>query len=173
MPEFAIEARSVDISRRAVVLDTNVLVAAFCDEEQYHDEAKDFLEQPEAYEDAPDQMLVPSAVAVETWGMIVGRGGRRDRGERLVEWLLNPGGALLMPEWNRLVEMGCALCKAAGIDIVDGVLFTMAHVLTQTLSISPPLRVATFDSRDYVRCGPASRFRLSVRMLDLRSNETY
>jgi len=171
MASFGVSNPRWEISRRAVVIDSNVLIAAFRERDQWHDVASAFLDEPELYQDSPDQLVVPSAVVVESWGFLVGRDRRPDLGYRLLDWLTTPGRALILPEWDRLLQMGHDLCRTAQIDVVDGVLFSLAHLITDELGLASPLRVATLDTRDYTKC--TRRFGLRVRLLDLRSDETY
>jgi len=68
MPEYKIAETVLDIARNAILLDTNVLVEAFSEQDnsarqEYAEYFFDQLERP---------LLVPTVVLVEAWGVLVG-----------------------------------------------------------------------------------------------------
>src|SRR5437867_9094496 len=97
MPSYSIASCDLEVSRDAVILDTNVIVAAFHPRDQRHGDAKALLEILEER-----QLIIPMVVVVEVWGMLVGSMKQLDCGYEFLTWLNNPGRDLLIPHDSEL-----------------------------------------------------------------------
>lgn len=155
------------ISRQAVLLDTNVLYAAFCSNDERHEAATLFLEI------FTDPMVVPVPVLVEYWGLVVGRDKRPDLGLALLDWVQNPGNASLLPGDPELVGRCRSFCRRLSIDLVDAFLVSIADRLSVLHQIKPAIRIATFDNRDFYKCLGWQRHRLQMRLLNPETLEEY
>lgn len=161
MPIYTIPAHQYDIPRNAVILDTNVLFAAFYPRDQYHEDARTFV-----YE-CPDPFVVPIAVLIETWGMIVGSRKYREGGIELLLWLSTPGKAELLPQDTaRFNEAGDTM-KSIRVDCVDALVSHLADDISGHCQFDPHIRIATYDTADIWKCKMRNDLQLTV--LDLRS----
>ena len=163
MPEYTRTA-SYQLSRNLVIVDTNVLVAAFLPADQNHDVAQLLFDR-----DFAEQILVPTSVIVETWGMLT----RRDRDAQVkrnfLVWLTNPGsGATPILDDGEFNVTADALRKE-DIDCVHVLLLRLATHLTTSISAKPPVRIATFDTRDFLRF--VGRTEFSFMLFDMNAYE--
>jgi predicted nucleic acid-binding protein len=135
-----------EVGSRAMIVDTNVLVAAFLVDDQNHSDARTFLFE------LADQVIIPSAVLVETWGMLVGSKGRTDLGLALLEWIDDPGkGVVLVPSHGDCFSDVRELAETYRIDCVDAILVGLALELSTKCRQGRPVQIATFDTRDFLR----------------------
>jgi predicted nucleic acid-binding protein len=166
MPDFRIAEKVIDISRNAMLVDTNVLVAAFWPGETpgRRDNAQFVLNEY----DRP--LLIPSAVIVEAWGMIVG--AKRGSGDALLTWLNLPGRATIVPTYKQDVIEPHRLVTGYGIDAVDAMLVELATEMSDQCSLTPWMKIATFDTRDFLRLFGRPGLRMSLfNMLELHDLE--
>jgi predicted nucleic acid-binding protein len=166
MPIYRTTPFEIEISRRAVFLDTNVLVAAFHPNDQRHDYANAFLEMM-----VEEQLIVPMAVIIETWGMLVGSRKRWDCGVQFLTWLNNPGNATLMPQHTEHFGRVHEITQSMHIDCVDAILMYLANEISEQCNLNPPIRIATFDTSDFVRCIYTRHFHITL--FDLNTLEEY
>jgi predicted nucleic acid-binding protein len=160
MPIFQIPPFEIDFSRRAVLLDTNVLYAAFAQEDQHKDNALVFLDIWDG------DILIPISVIVETWGMLVGGKKKNLRaGLDLLDWLMNPGNrAFLLPQDINDAEFMHKSIRQIQIDCVDALLMSYANAVSEQCNFRPFLLIATYDFTDYLKC--LGQYKLQFRLLN-------
>ncbi len=165
MPEYQIAETVLDIARNAVLLDTNVLVEAFSEQENSgrQEYADLFLAQIEG------PLLVPTVVLVEAWGILVGSRKARPAGLDLLTWLNRPGRATIVPPHRADVQGTQQIIGGLDVDCVDAMLVELATDITERCNLRPPLVIATFDTRDFTRM--SLRHGLRFRVFDMRSLE--
>lgn len=158
MPEYEIPASILDITRDTILLDTNVLVAAFMANE---DERRQEIARVVVHEDATP-LLIPSVVVVEAWGLMVG--SRKDRlgGMAFLHWLNTPGRATVVPPHRTEFTETRRLMDALRVDCVDAMLAELATDITERLSLRPELPIATFDTGDFTRLSGNRELRFSI-----------
>jgi predicted nucleic acid-binding protein len=132
-------------------LDTCVLFAAYCPEDAFHQDAKDFMLQE-------DPFLVPYVVLGEAWGLLVGSRKRLDCGIRMINELRERPNTQFVPVWTSLLNDSRDLCTRHRIDLVDAFLMCMSSFFMETLKLKSPIPIATYDTRDFCRCYSALRF---------------
>lgn len=147
-----------------VIVDTNVLVAAFIEStEGRHETARAFLQ----LWGEQGLTLVPVPVLVETWGMIVGSRKRRDAGLAMLEWALDPSVVMLVPGHQSHLGQVAAIAKQYSVDVVDAWILWLISDMHARCELNERVRVATFDTNDFSRC--AGRF--PIRLYDIDANE--
>lgn len=157
MPIFHISPFDIDLSRGALLLDTNVLVAAFWTDDPKHQNASEFV-----FEFWEGELLIPFPVVVETWGMLVGSRKRWDAGFNLLTWLNSPGKAVVLPQHiNHSIQVH-DIVQRMRVDCVDALLMYLADEVTQQCTFKPPIKIATYDMSDFVRCSSARNLRISL-----------
>jgi predicted nucleic acid-binding protein len=162
MPLFTVPEIVLDLHRRAVMLDTNVVYGAFSLRDQRHHDCLAYLELEEQY-------LLPVPVIIETWGMLVGRDRNWDAGFEFLDWLRNPSsGAIIV---NHVNDFGRIhdLARSARVDCVDATILFLADEITRRCGYVPGLRVATFDTADFLRSLSVLGFKITL--VDLNSLE--
>ncbi len=163
MALYQIMAFETDINRRAVLLDTNVLCAAFDPRDSLHDSADAFLELCE------DPLFVSMEVVVEAWGLLVGARKRRIEALNLMQWLNNPGRVSLLPQQPHFLGGAYELMNSVGVDCVDALLSRLADDVSTRSFRTTDMAIATFDVPDMVTCKYKQGLR--VRIIDLRSGD--
>jgi len=150
-----------------MLLDTNVLVRAF--ESDTDDSAETFF----FLREADYQWLVPVAVIVESWGFLVGKQKNWRAGFDLLAWLNTPGSAIIISQRGEDSEKVAELMAAfsGGVDCVDAMLMLLATDITGQCNLTPPIPVATYDTRDFNRA--RSQTTLRVEVYDMRSDIQY
>jgi len=152
VPTYSIEHYDIEITRRAVIFDTNVLVARFSPDDIHHDDAIVLLEDM-LFECNYTQFLVPIAVVVETWGFLVGSRKNLESGFDLLSWLVQPGKApTLIPHNPELVFRSATLTQEMRIDVVDALLVELATELSSHCELNPPITILSYDRTDYLKC---------------------
>lgn len=165
MPNYLVND-SYPVGRNATIIDTNVLLAAFWPADERHEDSRTFVFE------VATEIIVPSPVLVETWGLLVGRSKRWDYGLEMLGWLLNPGNAVLLIDSSGAPLSGIEqVIRGSHVDCVDAYLVHLANSVTTICNLSPPITIATYDTSDYIRC--RMKHNLLLRVLDLRSLETY
>lgn len=164
MPEYRTQEAILDIARNAMLIDTNVLIAAFCPDE---DPGRQELAQYMLHQQDERPLLVPSAVVVEAWGLLVGSRRHHSAGLELLLWLNSPNRATIVPPHPLDVQVTHALVAGLHIDCVDAMLAELATHITVCCELQPALRIATFDTRDFTRMLAAQELRFTV--FDMRS----
>ena len=165
MPIYNIPEFSFDVNRHAVMLDTNILVAAFIDSDEYHDTAWYFLNEWD------DPFIVPVSVLVECWGMLAGSFKNWQAAINLYEWASSPGNATIFPQDVASYNFVEDMLRRLRVDSVDALIAMMAHDISTHCELHPPLRIATLDTRDIIKC--QVEFNLKVGIFDLRSFDEY
>ncbi len=161
MPLFHAASREVEISRNSMLLDTNVLVAAFDKDDPDHIDAGTFVREFDY------QWLVPIAVVVESWGMLVGSRKNWQAGYELLAWINTPGtGVVVLPEDSDLSEEH-GITRSQQLDCVDAMIVRTANAITMVCGLRPSLHIATFDTGDFLRLLGARRYRFNL--FDMRS----
>lgn len=165
MPIYSVPEFSFDVNRRAVMLDTNILVAAFTESDEYHETAAVFLR------DWSDPFIIPISVLVECWGMLAGSFKNWHAAMRLYEWSASPGNATIFPQEILSHELTIEMLRSTRVDSVDALIARMAHDISTQCSLNPPLTIATLDTGDIIKC--RVEFDLKIDIFDLRSFEKY
>ncbi len=123
MPEY-IRTKSYQLSRNLVIVDTNVLVAAFLPGDQNYEMAQLLFDR-----DFAENILIPTSVIVETWGMLT----RRERDYQVrrdfLIWLTNPGSGVIPVLDDAEFELTAEQMKKERIDCVDVLLLRLATQL--------------------------------------------
>jgi predicted nucleic acid-binding protein len=165
MPTYTIPSHDYNLRRDTVILDTNVLVAAFLPTDQHHDDARTFIEEWE------EPFVVPLSVLVETWGMLVGSNKYWEGGIELLVWLSTPGNAELIAESPSNLQSIRRMISTIHVDCVDALLVHLADDVSKQCQLNPHMKIATYDTRDVMNCRMKNELHLTV--LDLRSFEIY
>jgi hypothetical protein len=159
MPIYQAPNFEIDLSRRSVFVDTNVLYAAFARTDQRKENAKAFLEVWDG------DFLIPASVAIETWGMLVGSDRYWLGGFEFLDWLRNPGNAaILLPQAINDAESVYQTTKEIHIDCVDVFLMRFAHEVTLQCNFRPSISIATYDFGDHMRY--LNKYQLSFTLID-------
>lgn len=171
MPTFVDGGSTFELNRAAMLIDTNVLVAAFSPEEgRKHDDALGLIDNPDLYDVA--QWLIPMFVIVEAWGMLT-RNGNREGGYEMIRWLNDPGNPVAFCRYatedeDRDPPISLQrVVQALNVDVVDTLILAMAEEMTRQCDLKPPVQLATFDYRDFPRLKRALGAR--VRIFDMNS----
>jgi predicted nucleic acid-binding protein len=153
-----------DVGFEATLVDTNVIVAGFLEEDQNHTDARYYLDE------LVEQIIIPSAVLVESWGMLVGSRKRMDLGLRMLSWIQDPGNnVILVPSHGDNFDNMCHIVGQLRVDCVDSILIALASEISVKCRSGRSVRIATFDTRDFLR---ASRTKLGTfDLLDLTTLE--
>lgn len=165
MPIYNVPGFSFDINRQAILLDTNILVAAFVSRDSFHEVAVDFLKE------WTDPFIIPASVLVECWGMLAGSFKNRQAAIELYEWASSPGNASIFPQDSSSFNVSLSAIKHARVDSVDALIAQLAHDISTQCGLKPPLKIATLDTRDIIRC--RVQFNLNIEVLDLRTFDEY
>ncbi len=160
MPPYDIKAATITILQNASIIDTNVLVAAFNKKQDHHDDAKLVLDE------SGYQWLVPAAVVVETWGMLVGSLKDWKGGFDFLAWLATPGKAVVVLPQKGTFDDERELIAESHLDCVDAVIANLATEIRHLCKLDKPLIVATYDTRDFLRL--LANRNLHFRLWDMR-----
>ena len=160
MPLFTIPERVFDLHRRAAMLDTNVVYAAFSEVDSRHGDCLAYLELEEQY-------LLPLSVVVETWGLLVGRDRNWDAGFEFLRWITDPSSGAVVLNHSESMAKIHALARSVHVDCVDATILYLADQISRECGYDPGLRVATYDTADFLRSLKASKFNLTI--FDLRT----
>ena len=162
MPEFMFHSAALLITHRSVLVDTNVLVAAFREEEEHNYEADFFLNERSDLE-----ILIPVCVVVETWGFLVGARGNWRSGYNLLAWLNTPGRATVISQKGDLsVEQQVVISLGRRIDCVDAMISRIAHDISVECALRKSIPIATYDTSDYYLINQRHNF--DLRVFDMR-----
>jgi predicted nucleic acid-binding protein len=161
VPTFRVSDATYEISRGAVVLDTNVLVHGFKPDEKYHESARLFLDEFD------NDFVVPVAVLIETWGMLVGKNKDHRAGMNVLRWVNTPGRAVLLPQQVDRANAIESLISQVHVDVVDALVYQLATDISKQMSGGPSIRVATYDTADFWKCVNAHGVKIDI--LDMRS----
>lgn len=162
MPIYRPSRFEYEVSRRAIILDTCVLVAAFDSRDQRHEDTNAFLDLV-----VEDQLIVPWSVIIETWGMLVGRGKRWDSGYRFLTWLGDTSKVTVILQDVESFDSIKDMVKTARVDCVDAAAMQLGHGITEQCNLRPSIRIATYDTGDFLKC--ISSLRLKITLFDLNT----
>jgi len=160
MPSFTIREVVLDLHRDAVMLDTNVVYAAFSTSDSRHRDCLAFL-------DLAPQFLLTLPVIVETWGLLVGRDGNWEAGFEFLGWINNPSSGTVVVNHAESMDKIQELARSVHVDCVDATILYLAHEISNQCSYAPGFAIATYDVADFLRSLKSFRFKL--RIIDLRS----
>jgi len=161
MPQYTVAGRTFHVSRRAVVFDTNLLIAYFVVGHENHEDATVLVD--EVLPDEFDQVLIPMAVAVEAWNMLASRRPAFDIALRLLEWIRDPGHrSVVLPLEPDVFERGCDLSRQLRIDLVDALVMTLITQVNETCAFRPPLPIVTYDRRDFLKAWQTAPLRYGM-----------
>jgi hypothetical protein len=156
VPRYEIGSKTFDISRAAVIADSNLFIEAFMSGAPRHAEARYFLDEFD------DQWLIPIGVIVETWGFMVGKGGDWLAGYNFLGWLNTPGKDLIIIGHDGEMAEERVFIEGLRLDCVDAMIVNLATNIFNRCALEQPLPVATFDTRDFFRLGGRKDIRLRV-----------
>lgn len=163
MPRFEIPTSSVELHRRAVMLDTNVVYAAFAIDDAKHNDSRAYLEME-------DQYLLPLPVIVETWGLLVGRSGNWTAGFSFLSWIIDPRNNVVVVNHSEDIASIRYLAESLRLDCVDATMIYLADKISRECGYAQGFRIATFDTADFLKSLSLDRkFRFSL--VDLNSLE--
>jgi predicted nucleic acid-binding protein len=166
MPIFHSPPFEADISRNSILVDTNVLYAAFGKKDRRKGDAKAFLD------DWDGDLLIPVSVVVETWGMLVGSDRDWAGGFEFLIWLKNPGNrALLLPQHISSADFMFKTTADERIDCVDAFLMSYADDVTKHCNFKPFISIATYDFSDYYKC--LIKYNLNFTLINPETLEEY
>jgi predicted nucleic acid-binding protein len=151
MATLTIQQCEIFVPARTMLLDSCVLIGAYHPEDQYHEDAMDFMLQDEPF-------LVPYVVLGEAWGMLVGSRKRLEYGIKMINSLRERPNTQFVPVWSDLLNKSRDLCAKHRIDLVDASLMCLSSFLRKTLKLKSPIPIATYDTRDFCRCHSALPF---------------
>lgn len=160
MASYIVEIDPYDISSDAMLLDTNVLVGAFDPSDRYHDDANCFIME------YPYQWLVPIAVIIETWGILVGRSKKFYAGFNFLKWINTPGSVVVIDNTKDKMSEEATLINEFRIDCVDAILMLLATDIGVKCGYKE-LPVATYDTKDFMKVIGTSGFHFDV--FDMRT----
>ncbi len=161
MPHFTFEATQVLITPNSVLVDTNVLVAAFQKKEENNFNADYFLNERYDLE-----LLIPIVVIVEAWGFLVGARGNWGSGYSLLSWLNTPGKATIITQKAELsLEHEVVTSLGKRIDCVDAMISRLAMEISVSCNLRRSIPIATFDTSDYYLI--SERHNLNLRVFDM------
>ena len=156
MPDFEIGATTFDISRDAVILDSNLLIEAFLTNSPRKTESLYFLEQ------FPHQWVIPIGVVVETWGFIVGKNDDWIGGGNFLSWINTPSTNIVVIGHDGVLVDERNFIDSLQIDCVDSMIVTLATRIFHTCNFGSPVPIATWDTRDFYRLGGRQDIRIQV-----------
>ena len=165
MPIYNSPTFSHDINRQAVMLDTNILVAAFRRHDDFHEVAIYFLNE------WPDPFIIPISVLVECWGMLEGSYKNRQAAIDLYKWASSPGNATIFPQESATFNLSLDIINEVRVDSVDALIAQLAHDISIQCQLNPPLKIVTLDTKDIIKC--RVQFNLNIGIFDLRSYDEY
>jgi predicted nucleic acid-binding protein len=155
MVRFDYPGRQLEISRKALLLDTNVLIDAFGSGDSDAAVAAKLL-----IDESDFQLLVPSMVLVEAWGMLARDGW--ERAWEMIAWVVNPGSNVLVLERRGDLRAELPVQRVLHLDHVDAAIAVLATEVTRSCQFSPPLSVATRDFRHFTRVVAAEGVELQL-----------
>ncbi len=167
MPIFPLRESSIFIPEDAVLLDTNVIISAFDEAEDSHEDAGIFVFE------LGIPLVITLSVVVEAWGLLVGSRKKRSLGRELLAWTATPGNATIVAESSRrFAGVRNLVDKHPRLDFVDAALVSTADMISVQCHLNPPLLIATFDTGDFLRVMATQAFRF--RLLDVMNlDEVY
>jgi predicted nucleic acid-binding protein len=162
MPNYEVGSKTYEIARDAIITDSNVLIAAFWNQDPNRLETLYFLDEYEY------QWIIPIGVVVETWGFIVGKGKDWVGGSNFLAWLNTPGKNLIIIGHNGEMVEERNVVETLKVDCVDSMIVTLATNIFNECGFEKPLPIATWDARDFYRLG--GREDIRIRLYDLRED---
>lgn len=169
MGHYKIPEYSKTVTQNYIILDSNVIIAAFDPNDKYHEQAKPFLDDGV---DGDEEFIISMSVLVESWGMLVGRGGNRRNGIEMLNWVNTPGNAHAFPQDSSpLADYVNMITQVDNIDSVDIFLAHLSNDISSKAKIDEKILIATFDTKDFVIC--REKYNLGLRILDMRSYDVY
>ena len=160
MPSWLVPQREYEVPRNIALLDTNVLISMF-------DRADARCADTWAAIDLGSyHWAVTHGNMIEAWNFLVGKVKRLDYAYDMMKWLLTPGSVLTIGDALEDIKIADRYSRTFGVDIVDAALMDIADRLTKDCAINPPVHVATYDVRDFLRW--FGRSDLSFNVYDMR-----
>lgn len=163
MPSYDIGLKTFEISRAAIITDTNLFVEAFLPDSPDYEWANFFLDE------STEQWLIPISVIIEVWGQLVGSNGNWVAGLNFLAWLNTPGKELLIIGHDGEITDEREVIERLQVDCVDSMILTLASKIYHQCGLEEPLRVATSDLRDFLRLGGQG---IPFRLYDWREDIT-
>jgi predicted nucleic acid-binding protein len=162
MPIFTIPDTVFDLHRRAVMLDTNVVYAAFNQQDARHEDSLAYLELEEQY-------LLPMSVIVETWGLLVGRDRNWNAGFDFLGWINDPRSGVVVINHAESVVRIRELSTSVHVDCVDATILYLADQISRECGYASGFRIATYDTADFLKSLKVAKLRFTL--FDLNSFE--
>lgn len=171
IPEF-----KIDLFYNARILDTNVLVGYFDENDDSHAEAFFFFDDMKE----SDKLLVPVGVIVEVLGLLgSNRGGAVSRetlqSRKLAfwNWLTNPGNniAIISGDEHRFDTIDSLMASEKDIDCVDIMVSVLCHYINVQCNFRTNICVVSKDWRDLYRLKSNGKLRFGI--YNYFTQETY
>jgi predicted nucleic acid-binding protein len=146
MPTANFEEINIKFSRNVLISDTNVIYAYFSTTDERHEDVTEYLDNM-----WDGDILIPSAVIIETWGLLVGRDKNWTQGVNFLNWLNQPNNYVILPHLPNYFANAYKLSQQK-IDCVDSCLVTLAIELSKKCNFAQYIPIATYDTSDLLRC---------------------
>lgn len=149
MQQFSYKSdANVDIPRNALILDTNILVGAFHEGDEHHEESVKLVH---AY---PNEFVIFVSVIVEACGVLKGRPRGKESRVKLISWLRDkaPGSVLIIPDLKEPFEghVQDTISQNSSLDCVDAMIAFFADRTFSKEGLEKPVAIATHDKKDYL-----------------------
>lgn len=155
------------ITRNSVLFDTCVFVSAYDPKDPYYDHASDLISN------CSKIILVPIAVVVEVWAVLVGsRMGRLHKPAlNFLNDIQDPGRFIIFPHGKESASHCTIICDRVGVDVVDAMLVSIADELDRVLPAGEVMQIASYD-RDFHKLRK-SGLGHNFHFCDLQTDEIY
>jgi len=163
MVNYITGSNSIYIEPLPVIIDTNVLVAAFLESDQNHESASFYLQN------CSNPMYIPVPVIIETWGMLVKARQARSAGIRFMYWILDYSRITLLPGTCDKINYITEIVDQLEVDSVDAFILTIADDISVQCKLNPPMMIATFDTSDFLRFLSTKDYKF--KLFDMRTFE--
>jgi predicted nucleic acid-binding protein len=145
MPMLTIQGKEFDISRDGVILDTNVLVHKYIDQELNKHNDVNLI-----FNESTRQWIISYAVVQEVWGMINSRVVKAQAhiiAMDFLAWLKQPGENIIVIPLDDDMIAETKFYKKMEVDCVDGIIYQLALKISQQCGVIPT--IATYDTKDF------------------------
>jgi len=153
------------VSRESVFVDTNILVGAFCPRDIFHEDSRIFLNEFSC------QWLLPVAVIVEAFGVIVSRTRSFYEAYTMLSWANTPGNAIVIDCTKGRMNEETEVMNRFQVDCVDAILMLLATDISRSCGFGVQLPVATYDAKDFLK--GISDERMYYDIYDMRTGDRY
>ena len=111
-------------------------------------------------------------MVVEAWGLLAGARGKLHHAREMLVWLSQPGsGVDVIPGYFDPFETISHVVTKYEVDCVDALLVQFADRFSRAHDYNPPLRIATYDAKDFYKFFGKDKFRIGI--FNPRTREGY